>query len=135
MPSSIGGTTGTPSAGGGFGGATLNQLGGLTGGAPFNEQIDLNISGYRVVCPVANREYASVQTTIISAAYGTGVLTIKGSLDGDAYISLGEPTITADGIYGPLYIAGLQLVCVEVTATSAASALVRACWRSWGSLK
>lgn len=127
---------GTTSAGGTSGG--ISPGGGATpviplslGAAPFDGQIDLNIVGYRADVGCAGVVYASVQVGLISTAFGTGVLTVKGTIDGRNWHSLGEPTITADGIYGPFYVGGLQRVCVEVTTAAAATALVSAHWAIW----
>ena len=103
-------------------------------GSEFYNQLDLNYLGSRVFLPCANLMKASVQTTIIDSSYGSAVLTIKGTLDGSIYQSLGEPTITADGIYGPLLIEGLVRVCLEVTTVAGSAKLCRVFWRGWGKL-
>lgn len=104
-------------------------------GSELYNQLDLNYLGSRVVLPCANLAKAAVQTTIIDSSYGSAVLTIKGTIDGSTYVALGEPTISADGIYGPLVIEGLVRVCLEVTTVAGSAKLCRVFWRGWGSLE
>lgn len=122
---------------GGFGVGGVNpasQVPVSPAGSPFSEEIDLNSLSRRVILPCANLEWASVQTSIIDSSYGSAVLTVKGTLNGVNFVTLGEPTITADGIYGPLYIAGLVQVCLEVTTVAGSAKLCRVFWRGWGKL-
>lgn len=126
----------------GFGGA--GSFGGVTPaaqiplaavGSSIAEEINLNVSGWRVILPCADKEWASVQTAVIASTYSSAVLTIKGTLNGENYVTLGEPTISADGIYGPLYVAGLVRVCLEVTTVAGADRLCRITWRGWGKIQ
>lgn len=98
----------------------------------ITDEIDLVTKGFCVTLPCEGCEYAAVSTVIIASSYSTAVLTIKGTLNGDDWYALNEPTISADGLYGPFYIAGLCKVRIEVTTVASGSARMKASWRGWG---
>lgn len=125
---------GTSGAVGSVGVTPATQIPVVPIGSDFADQLDLNYLGNRVVLLCANLEYAAVQTVIIDSSYGSAVLTIKGTIDGLNYESLNEPTISANGIYGPIYIAGLVRVALEVTTVAGSAKLCRVHWRGWGNL-
>ncbi len=98
----------------------------------ITDEIDLVTKGFCVTLPCEGCEYAAVSTTLIGTSYSTAVLTVKGTLNGDDWYALNEPTISADGMYGPFFTAVMCRVRLEVTTVASTSMRMKASCRAWG---